>query len=243
MLRVEFGKCKPSLNMKYDLVLNKQRKINKMRVKKSLERKAMQIVGFYCWLIGLLILATLRIIKFQFFCRGFDIGNHFCEWMYDYNCEEFPFFKVNPQAYPSKAQQVSQSKQNFKKQSLILPLFKFSVTSVGINVFCFLLFVQFHFIENYLSEYDPEFGNLCARDQFALKEALYIEVNRWAVSTKIDTKQVNTCKIILGKRHWLHICEYRFSLASHFFWGLWSIIQARLSTIKFGYMVSLEKFR
>lgn len=39
-------------------------------------------------------------------CRGFDIGNHFCEWMYDYNCDEFPFFKVNSQAYPSKAQQV-----------------------------------------------------------------------------------------------------------------------------------------
>lgn len=39
--------------------------------------------------------------------RGFDIGNHFCEWMYDYSYEEFPFFKVDPQAYPSKAQQVS----------------------------------------------------------------------------------------------------------------------------------------
>lgn len=31
----------------------------------------------------------------------------------------------------------------------------------------------------------------------------------------------------------------RFALASHFFWGLWSIIQARLSTIEFGYLVSL----
>lgn len=30
----------------------------------------------------------------------------------------------------------------------------------------------------------------------------------------------------------------RFALASHFFWGLWSIIQARLSTIEFGYLVS-----
>ena len=39
-------------------------------------------------------------------CRGFDIGNHFCEWMYDYNCDTFPFFKVNAENYPSKAQQV-----------------------------------------------------------------------------------------------------------------------------------------
>ena len=35
----------------------------------------------------------------------------------------------------------------------------------------------------------------------------------------------------------------RFSLASHFFWGLWSIIQARLSTIKFGYLVSSRAWR
>ena len=39
-------------------------------------------------------------------CRGFDIGNHFCEWMYDYSYEKFPFFKVTSQNYPTKAQQV-----------------------------------------------------------------------------------------------------------------------------------------
>ncbi|RXM30707.1 Choline kinase alpha [Acipenser ruthenus] len=33
----------------------------------------------------------------------------------------------------------------------------------------------------------------------------------------------------------------RFALASHFLWGLWSIIQAKLSTIEFGYMVDLGK--
>lgn len=31
----------------------------------------------------------------------------------------------------------------------------------------------------------------------------------------------------------------RFTLASHFFWGLWSILQAKISTIEFGYLVSL----
>uniref|UniRef100_A0A674IXU1 Uncharacterized protein n=1 Tax=Terrapene triunguis TaxID=2587831 RepID=A0A674IXU1_9SAUR len=29
----------------------------------------------------------------------------------------------------------------------------------------------------------------------------------------------------------------RFALASHFFWGLWSILQAKISTIEFGYLV------
>ncbi|XP_040360619.1 choline/ethanolamine kinase isoform X2 [Ixodes scapularis] len=32
--------------------------------------------------------------------RGFDIGNHFCEWMYDYSYPEHPYFKVLPHDYP-----------------------------------------------------------------------------------------------------------------------------------------------
>ncbi|XP_077424042.1 choline kinase alpha isoform X1 [Vanacampus margaritifer] len=120
----------------------------------------------------------LMLIDFEYSSynyRGFDIGNHFCEWMYDYNCDEFPFFKVNAQAYPSKAQQL-------------------------------------HFIENYLRASDQGFDNLSQQDQMKMKEELYMEVNR-------------------------------FSLASHFFWGLWSIIQARLSTIKFGYLeYAMDRF-
>lgn len=37
-------------------------------------------------------------------------------------------------------------------------------------------------------------------------------------------------------------CPHRFALASHFFWGLWSIIQAKISSIEFGYMVRLGQF-
>ncbi|CAL8357494.1 unnamed protein product [Lota lota] len=51
----------------------------------------------------------LMLIDFEYSSynyRGFDIGNHFCEWMYDYNCDTFPFFKVNAENYPSKAQQL-----------------------------------------------------------------------------------------------------------------------------------------
>uniref|UniRef100_A0A3Q4HM79 Ethanolamine kinase n=1 Tax=Neolamprologus brichardi TaxID=32507 RepID=A0A3Q4HM79_NEOBR len=109
----------------------------------------------------------LMLIDFEYssYNYGFDVGNHFCEWMYDYNCDEFPFFKVSAQNYPSKAQQL-------------------------------------HFIESYLRESDQGFDGLSTEDQMKLKEEMYVEVN--------------------------------FSLASHFFWGLWSIIQAQLSTIKFG---------
>ncbi|XP_077517922.1 choline/ethanolamine kinase isoform X2 [Amblyomma americanum] len=33
--------------------------------------------------------------------RGFDIANHFCEWMYDYSYPEHPYFKALPEDYPS----------------------------------------------------------------------------------------------------------------------------------------------
>ena len=39
-------------------------------------------------------------------CRGFDIGNHFCEWMYDYSHPTWPFFSSKPQNFPNKEQQV-----------------------------------------------------------------------------------------------------------------------------------------
>lgn len=41
------------------------------------------------------------------FCRGFDFGNHFCEWMYDYTYDKWPFYKATPENYPTREQQVS----------------------------------------------------------------------------------------------------------------------------------------
>lgn len=38
--------------------------------------------------------------------RGFDIGNHFCEWVYDYTHEEWPFYKAQLADYPTREQQV-----------------------------------------------------------------------------------------------------------------------------------------
>lgn len=113
----------------------------------------------------------LMLIDFEYSSynyRGFDIGNFFCEWIYDYNCDTPPFFKTNTKNYPNKAQQMQ-------------------------------------FFKSYLSEYDPEVLNFSEEVQIKIKEDMLVEVNR-------------------------------FALASHFFWGLWSIIQARLSTIEFGYL-------
>uniref|UniRef100_A0A4W3JH06 Ethanolamine kinase n=1 Tax=Callorhinchus milii TaxID=7868 RepID=A0A4W3JH06_CALMI len=96
----------------------------------------------------------LMLIDFEYSSynfRGFDIGNHFCEWIYDYTYEKYPFFLASIENYPTQTQQV------------------------------------------------------LAFEGVKMEEQMLQEINRYA-------------------------------LASHFFWGLWSIIQARISAIEFGYM-------
>nr|XP_045015429.1 choline kinase alpha-like [Jaculus jaculus] len=113
----------------------------------------------------------LMLIDFEYSSynyRGFDIGNHFCEWMYAYSYEKYPFFQANIQKYPTRKQRL-------------------------------------HFISSYLTTFQSDFKNLSNEEQPVIKEKTLIEVNR-------------------------------FALASHFFWGLWSIVQAKISSIKFGYM-------
>ncbi|XP_046775170.1 choline kinase alpha isoform X4 [Gallus gallus] len=120
----------------------------------------------------------LMLIDFEYSSynyRGFDIGNHFCEWMYDYTYEKYPFFKASVLKYPSKKQQL-------------------------------------HFISSYLSAFQDGFENLSNEEKSKLEEDMLVEVNR-------------------------------FALASHFFWGLWSIIQAKISSIEFGYLeYALSRF-
>ncbi|ELW49002.1 Choline/ethanolamine kinase [Tupaia chinensis] len=113
---------------------------------------------------------NLMLVDFEYSSynyRGFDIGNHFCEWVYDYTHEEWPFYKAQPTDYPTQEQQL-------------------------------------HFIRHYLAEVKK--GEILSQEeQKKLEEDLLVEINRYA-------------------------------LASHFFWGLWSILQASMSTIEFGYL-------
>ncbi|CAK6968986.1 choline/ethanolamine kinase [Scomber scombrus] len=109
----------------------------------------------------------LMLIDFEYSSynyRGFDFGNHFCEWMYNYTYDQWPFYKATPEDYPTREQQL-------------------------------------HFIRSYLAEQRTN----STMDQKQIEEDMIIEANRYA-------------------------------LASHFLWGLWSIIQAKISKIEFGYM-------
>ncbi|XP_074659766.1 choline/ethanolamine kinase-like isoform X2 [Tubulanus polymorphus] len=46
--------------------------------------------------------------------RGFDIGNHFCEWAIDYKVDVPPFYEFDADGYPSKDQQVHFVKEYLK---------------------------------------------------------------------------------------------------------------------------------
>ena len=39
--------------------------------------------------------------------RAFDIANHFCEWMFDYDHKAWPFYHCEPDKFPSKEKQVT----------------------------------------------------------------------------------------------------------------------------------------
>ncbi|EDO28968.1 predicted protein, partial [Nematostella vectensis] len=96
--------------------------------------------------------------------RGFDLANHFNEWMWDYKHEEAPYYLYNPELFPSLEQQLL-------------------------------------FIRTYLGEQT----NCHSPDKISPKE-----------QELLDEVQ-------------------RFALVSNFFWGMWSVVQAKMSNIEFGY--------
>uniref|UniRef100_T1HFI9 Choline kinase n=3 Tax=Rhodnius TaxID=13248 RepID=T1HFI9_RHOPR len=110
-----------------------------------------------------LVLIDFEYCSYNF--RGFDLANHFIEWMYDYTNPEYPHYHVNKKNYCSVEQMQK-------------------------------------FIEKYLSSLNANGG--------------------------IGKPEVNNVSAIMRE-----ISHY--SLASHFFWGIWSIVNARVSKIPFGY--------
>ncbi|XP_028410525.1 choline kinase alpha-like [Dendronephthya gigantea] len=110
--------------------------------------------------------AKIKVIDFEYSCynnRGFDIGNHFCEWVSDYNYPHYPYFIGDMTKYPSHDQKV-------------------------------------FFVRTYL-------------------QALHEGEN-------VSDEEVE--KVIVEAD--------RLSLLSHFFWGMFSILQSYKSTIDFGYL-------
>nr|XP_032826425.1 choline kinase alpha-like isoform X1 [Petromyzon marinus]XP_032826426.1 choline kinase alpha-like isoform X1 [Petromyzon marinus]XP_032826428.1 choline kinase alpha-like isoform X1 [Petromyzon marinus] len=147
----------------------------------------------------------LMIIDFEYCSynyRGFDIGNHFCEWSYDYTHDVWPFFTANLDKYPSHEQQL-------------------------------------HFLRHYLAE--TQAGNHMNGCSSAPENHVGGGQNdvsgggrlsgRSADSAGLPTASGDTAVLEA-----IVVEVNRFALASHFFWGLWSILQAHMSTIQFGYL-------
>ncbi len=89
---------------------------------------------------------SIVVIDYEFCCynyRGFDIANHLCEWTYDYNRSDNPFFTLKEENYPSKEKQVWQG-----DESLLIKLFR----SKGFS-FCNF---QFDFFRIYLQQYNSD---------------------------------------------------------------------------------------
>ena len=54
----------------------------------------------------------LTLIDFEYCSynyRGFDLANHFCEWLYDYSPAQPPFFAEHPDRWPTREEQVRAS--------------------------------------------------------------------------------------------------------------------------------------
>lgn len=77
---------------------------------------------------------SLVLIDFEYCSynyRGFDLANHFIEWMYDYTAKESPNFSVHKDQYPSSQQMVSPS--NIPTSPFLTLYFLFSVSRVGLK--------------------------------------------------------------------------------------------------------------
>lgn len=147
----------------------------------------------------------LMIIDFEYCSynyRGFDIGNHFCEWTYDYTHDVWPFFTANLDKYPSREQQL-------------------------------------HFLRNYLAE--TQAGSHMNGCNSAPENHVGGGQNDVSGGGRLGGRSADSAGLpnASGDTAVLEamlVEVNRFALASHFFWGLWSILQAHMSTIQFGYL-------
>ena len=132
----------------------------------------------------------LVIIDFEYSSynfRGFDLANHFCEWMYDYTVDKYPKYSYTPAAMPSMDEKL-------------------------------------HFIRCYLETVE--------------RESLVnpTDGHRGMVSANSASSSIT------GPKNEFRLLREAdcYILASHFFWGLWGVVNAPVSSIPFGYWVSIS---
>lgn len=128
--------------------------------------------------------------------RGFDVANHFCEWVYEYKLPVDPYFTVARENYPGKDKQL-------------------------------------FFIRSYLEAYEA------ARRRKVVQPTNAIEDSHPISSVSVLSQNNRMMSNMAAPPHPAEdklLAEVQvFTLVSHLFWTLWSIVQSQVSTIPFGY--------
>ncbi|XP_037088241.1 choline/ethanolamine kinase-like [Pollicipes pollicipes] len=122
----------------------------------------------------------LTLIDFEYCSygyRGFDVANHFCEWLYDYAIDEYPHFSEHPENWPTEQEQL-------------------------------------RFIRAYLRH-----RNNTAEERTPPAENG--DEKTYSAEEVEEQRMLDEVKV--------------YCLASHLFWTLWSVVNAHVSAISFGY--------
>uniref|UniRef100_A0A0P4WCJ0 Choline/ethanolamine kinase n=1 Tax=Scylla olivacea TaxID=85551 RepID=A0A0P4WCJ0_SCYOL len=139
--------------------------------------------------------------------RGFDLANHFCEWVYEYKLPVHPYFTVDCDNYPSRQKQVDFIRtylDAYERSRRGKPAAIQAQATAMINGTEEPMASLHH---NGSSEPHP----------LQLAPAPSSPPSHPAEETLLQEVAA-------------------FTPASHLFWALWSIVQSQVSTIPFGYM-------
>lgn len=147
--------------------------------------------------------------------RGFDFGNHFCEWMMNNAYEKHPYYQYNYEKYPTRAQQiefltayVDEFKRVMKESRAKRQ--QFNKTSSQAS----------------LDESNKQLQTL----------ELDAKLDDLANNNEDENHSSDALKN-LNIEHLLMEANF-FALASNILWIYWSICQAAVCKIKFDYLVS-----
>ncbi|KAF0287299.1 Choline/ethanolamine kinase [Amphibalanus amphitrite] len=167
--------------------------------------------------------------------RGFDLANHFCEWMYDYSPPQYPFFAAFPSRWPSREQQLRYIRAYIKTRDGAAKEANTTPTKVRLS-----------------NGPEPQSGDAGSSEPNAEvetangpvengpeSEPVTATATETATETETETETEKAETNGTGEQAEEEerlLEEVRvFTLASHLFWTLWSIVNAPVSTIPFGY--------
>ncbi|XP_046382593.1 choline/ethanolamine kinase-like [Ischnura elegans] len=137
--------------------------------------------------------------------RAFDFANHMCEWIYDYSNEKPPYFTARSKNFPTK-------KQQERFVTWYLEALRREAAAQGVQP-------PLRWGKGRRSDSEASGEDAEAQRDGAWDDAS-VDVDGGAFAEEV--------KALLSEIK-------AFTLASHFFWALWSIVNGTVSSIPFDY--------